>query len=652
MTDATRTPVRLNVSGLNEFITAYMRNPALDGIYIRSDATAPIGTKIDLTIVFSPERLLKTNAVVAEHHPKWGLGLRFENLHPAYRKWIDDKVGEFTSKLPDHQPMVPNHQLRRAASGSQLQGAQEALAPETLPEDLVLGIDLGTCNSAACVVIGGNPVMIDLRDTTDTRSGVRSIPSVLGIDAEGAELLGQAALSALPVNPKGTIFGAKRFIGRVYESSEVQTMVSRFPYKIVPGANNRVAVEINGRPLALTAVSARILAYIRAHAEQQIGKPIQHAIITVPAYYNDNQRDAVVQAGKLSGLNVLRVLNEPTSAAIAYGLHRTQPRKLIVYDLGGGTFDVSVMQVDHNSLQVLATAGDTFLGGEDFDNALVKQVVDAFQAKTRKTLSQNSAAMATIKASVEQAKRRLSTHDKTMVSVRTVTLADRTQTKLEIELTRQRVEQLVEPFVTRTLKICEMVLKEARLTPKDIGDVILVGGQSRMPYVQQRVRDFFKIAPRCDINPDEAVALGAGLLGSLRNDTTVTLKDVLSMSIGVAVGGRMKPIIARNTPVPVKKSIDIVVSKEQFPRYSVDVWQGDAPELHRNEHLGQFKVDCVDPGKEDPVPLRIEFILTPDCLLRVRVTHRKTEQSEQVVFTTRDNRGNAPPPATGASAKP
>ncbi len=639
-------PVKLKLSGLDEFLTAYLKNPGLDGLYVQSKTEVPIGTKIALVIEFPGGKAIKSPAVVTEHHPSWGIGISFDGLHPEYRKWINAKVDEHQAKNPGVQDATrgPQHQLRRAAAGAQLAGATDVLAAPVGAE-LVVGIDLGTCNSAACVVLDGKPVIIDLRDETDKRSGVRSIPSVVGVDQAGKELLGQAALDALPVNPRGTIFGAKRFIGRVYESAEVQTMVSRFPYKIVSGPGGKVAVDINTRPLALTAISARILRYIRNRTEQQLNRSVAHAIITVPAYYNDNQRDAVVQAGKLAGLEVVRILNEPTAAAIAYGLHRTQPRKLIVYDLGGGTFDVSVMAVSHEALQVLATAGDTFLGGEDFDTVIVQYVMATFTAKTKKQLSQNAAAIAIIKSAVEQAKRRLSTHEKTMVSLRSVLLVDRTQAKLEVELTRERVEALVEPLVSRSIKICEMALKEARLTARDIGDVILVGGQSRMPYVQQRVRDYFKISPRSDINPDEAVALGAGLLGAFSPQAKETLKDVLSMSIGVAVGSRMKPIIERNTPVPCKRTIDITVSQEQFPTYAINVWQGDAPELNRNEHLGAFKVDCVAPGKPDPVPLRIEFSLTADCLLRVKVTHKTTEQSEQVVLGTRDSAQLALKPA-------
>jgi molecular chaperone DnaK len=643
------TPIKLRFSSVDDFLRAHLRDPALDGLFVPASVAVPVGTRLDLTVEFAPGKCLKTAAEVVSSTASVGgesgeLALRFIALHPEYRAWLDKRLAELRSRTAAPAAAATtdeaSHLLRKAESALKLAGSVDLLTGVSDAEgEPVLGIDLGTCNSAACLVVGGKPQIIDVRDENDHRPGVRSIPSVVAFAENGSETVGLAALEGIASNPRQTIFGAKRFIGRTYDSPVVQSMLTRFPYKVVPGPGGRVAVEINGRSVALTAISAKILSTIRRRGERQLGRTLQRAVITVPAYYNENQRDAVVQAGRLAGLTVERILNEPTAAAIAYGLSRSQPRRLLVYDLGGGTFDVSVMSVQRDALQVLSTAGDTFLGGEDFDAAIVKWLVAEFAKKSGKPLSQNHAGLAVIKQAAEQAKRRLSTNEKTMVVVREVMLADRSTTRLELELSRPTLESLVEPLVTRTLKICDMALHEARLEASQLGDVILVGGQTLMPCVRQRVREHFKIAPRCDLNPDEVVALGAGLLASFGKSESAKFRDVLSMSIGVAVAGRFKPLVARNTPVPCNKSFTIQVPKEKLATYALEVWQGDSATLRENEHLGTLNVDAVGPGPDDPVPLRVDFVLSPDCRLKVRVTNVRTEESQEVLLSTRDTTG-------------
>ncbi|MEO0812416.1 MAG: Hsp70 family protein, partial [Myxococcota bacterium] len=449
--------------------------------------------------------------------------------------------------------------------------------------------------------------------------------------------VGTAAVERLIGDPRRTVFGAKRFIGREYDSPAVQKMLSRFPYRVVPGGLGRVAVRINGKAVNLTTIAARILQQLKRAVSEQLGVNVTRAVITVPAFYNDNQRQAVVVAGRLAGLQVERIINEPTAAAIAYGLHHSRPRKLVVYDLGGGTFDVSIMEVKNDALTVKATAGDTFLGGEDFDDVIVHHVYEEFRRRHGVALSGNAAERARIKKIAETAKCRLSTHDRAMVTVRDALLVDGSRKRIEIELERETVEKLVAPLIKRTLKITEMALMQAKLPRSQIKDVILVGGQTRMPAVRRAVQSHFKVTPRTDINPDEVVAIGAGLLAGMKDGGHRQFQDVLSMSIGIAAGGKFKPLIPRNTPVPHLKSIVIHVPRERMKTFALQFYQGESSELIRNELLGSLPVDALDVGTSDPVPVQIDLSLSADCLLSVSLTNQTSGQSVNVLLNTRDH---------------
>jgi molecular chaperone DnaK len=506
---------------------------------------------------------------------------------------------------------------------------------ESADEGPIVGIDLGTSNSCASIVLDGKPTMLPLGDPElQGHANLYVLPSVVSYDDTSHVVVGQQAMAGLQKNARRTIFGAKRFIGRGYDSPAVHNMLSRFPYKIVPGPRRRVAVDINGRSIELAEVSAEVLRAIRQRCSSYLKRAITRAIITVPAYYNDNQRAAVVHAGRLAGLTVERVLNEPTAAAVAYGLTQSESCKVLVYDLGGGTFDVSIMDVKPNALRVLATAGDTFLGGEDFDGTIVEHVCAQHLNKTGKQLSRNSAALAVVKEATEKAKQRLSLREKTMVMVREALQTDGKLTRLEVEITRQEVEGLVAPLVNRTLQICEMALREAKVQASELSDVILVGGQTHMPYVRQRVSEHFGRTPRCDLNPDQVVALGAGLLSHISADDEATFQDVLSMSIGVAQASQFKPLLLRNTPVPCGKSFSIQVPRPHFDSYKIEVWQGDSSDLHKNECLGALSVNSVLPGPKDPVSLKVTFALSADCLLTLSVTNVDTNESRQVLLIT------------------
>lgn len=664
-------PLVLKFGGAHEFLRSYTENISLGGVFFRTQANLPEGSKLDLTIDLGQGKGIRAIGEVVwcraadEAGQEPGVGIRFIEMSAAHKEWLAAAIKAYQksvptkSQIPAQSPAQPKSQPKVTVDASaslefELETtndvSQSAVSPHQVnvagknreevldigfetSEDPILGIDLGTCNSCACVVLDGKPAILPLGEIGQPETHV--LPSVVAFDDTNRPLVGEPALLGLDKNPRRTIFGAKRFIGRPYDSPAVHHMLSRFPYKIVPDTHGRVAVEVNGRVMALTDISAEVLKTIRHRCAEHLRKPLQRAIITVPAYYNDNQRAAVVHAGRLAGLMVERVLNEPTAAAIAYGLTQSKPCKVLVYDLGGGTFDVSIMEVRPKALQVIATAGDTFLGGEDFDSAIVEYVCQQHAAKTGKQLSRNSAALAVIKEASRKAKERLTTKEKTMITLREAILADGSKTRCEVELSRPDLEQLVAQFVQRTFQICELAIREAKMSITEISEVILVGGQTRMPYVREQVKAFFKRAPRCDLNPDEVVAMGAGLLAKISDEEAEAFGDVLSMTIGVVVSHQFKPVLMRNTKVPCEQRVSIQVPKANFETFKLEVMQGDASEAHKNEHLGSLSVNAVQPGQKDPVPLDIVFSLSADCLLTLHVVQKETNETKQILLVSK-----------------
>lgn len=636
-------PLKLRFNSPEDFLQTYVKDPSLKGITVPAQVPVQVGTLMDLVIEFGGGKGIRTAGEVMWNQPAapgetGSVGISFRNMPAAYQTWLDKAASEL---LPKQQQTKTGdaHLLRKATSALELDGASDMLVSVSKQSgDPVVGIDLGTSNSCVCAFVDGKPHVLDLSESELETQRTNYLPSIVAYDENGAVTLGKKALDGLQKNPKHTIWGAKRFIGLCYDSPAVSKMLGHFPYRIVPGPGGRVGVEINGKAVNVTSVSGKLLREMKERASRALGAPVRRAIITVPAYYNENQRDAVVNAGRLAGLTVERIINEPTAAAIAYGLTQAKPRRLLVYDLGGGTFDVSVMSVHQGTLQVLATAGDTFLGGEDFDNVITDYVYKAHEKKQGKKgrLSINHTVRALIKTAAEEAKKRLSTRDSTMIVVREAPLLQGGTTRLEVELTREMLERLVAPLIERTLKICDMAIRAARLAPDALNDVLLVGGQTRMPIVRNRVRDYFKISPRADLNPDEVVAMGAGMLANLSPEDQGKFRDVLSMSIGIAVGSQFKPLVPRNTTLPYGKSFRLNVPKAKFADYTLDMWQGDHKELRNNEFLGTLTVNAISPGEFDPVPIRVDLGLTADCLLKLRVTHEKTEESQQVLLNTRD----------------
>jgi len=489
----------------------------------------------------------------------------------------------------------------------------------------IVGIDLGTTNTCVASVRNRIPKVVP------TDRGNLILPSVVALSAKGDLLVGGVAKDQMVTNPKNTIWGAKRLIGRKFNSRVVQELRHYYPYDIVEGPDGEAAVNLGGKTYTLPQISSFVLGQVKTIAEQFLGGKVDAAVISVPAYYNDNQRNAVKEAGKLAGFDVKRIVNEPTAAALAYGFNRGLDQKLLVYDLGGGTFDVSVLHVTGNVFEVIATGGDTFLGGVDFDNRIIDYVLESFRQETKTDLSQNTVAMQRIKNAAEAAKIDLTLIPNVMIELPFIDEKKGKPVDLRIPLTRDQLNSLTDDLVDRTFALCDQVLAEKGIDRAAIEEVILVGGQSRMPLVQQKIQQHFGKPARKGVHPDECVALGAALLGdSLESIDAVTLLDALSMPIGFALpSGRFKTIIEKNSRIPLVKSFRLPAPKEAGAEFiEVDIFQGDSELVVDNEYLGTLRVPATSAGK------KIDFRLTEECLLRVTV--EDSSGSQAVELATKD----------------
>jgi molecular chaperone DnaK len=491
-------------------------------------------------------------------------------------------------------------------------------------DPIVLGIDLGTTNT--CVAYVRNKVA----KVVPSDKGNLILPSVVAIGEKGDLLIGAMAKDQMVVNPRNTIYGAKRLIGRKYASKVVQDLRHYFSYEIVEGPNGEAAVVLAGRVHSMPQISAFVLSHCKRVAETTLGQPIADAVIAVPAYYNDNQRLAVKEAGRLAGLNVRRIVNEPTAAALAYGLNRGFDHKVLVYDLGGGTFDVSVLHLQGNVMEVLATGGDTFLGGVDFDNRIIDHVLEQFRAETKLNLTQSPIAMQRVKNAAEMAKIDLSLLGNVVVELPWIMEKRGKPVDLRMPLSRERVNLLVLDLVEKTFELVDQLLEEKNLTRKDIHEVLLVGGQTRMPLVQGKAHQFFGKPPRKGVHPDESVALGAALLGeSMHEIDSVTLIDVLSMPIGMAIpGGRFRRVIEKNTQIPVQRTFRLPPAREGKP-LELEVFQGEGDLVVQNEYLGSLRFPPEAAGQ------RVTFGLDEECLLHVTLD-LDGAAPQKVLLATRD----------------
>jgi molecular chaperone DnaK len=489
----------------------------------------------------------------------------------------------------------------------------------------IVGIDLGTTNTLVASVRNRIPKIVP------TDRGNLVLPSVVGLSSKGDLLVGGVAKDQMITNPKNTLYGTKRLIGRKYHSKAVEELKQYFAYDIVEGAEGDTAVVLGGKTYSLPHVASVILGQVKTIAEQFLGGPITEAVISVPAYYNDNQRNAVKEAGRMAGFDVKRIVNEPTAAALAYGFNRGLDQKILVYDLGGGTFDVSVLQLTGNVFEVLATGGDTFLGGVDFDNRVMDYVVEKFLEEHKIDLSQTPIAMQRIKNAAEAAKIDLTLRLNVVIDLPYIEERKGKPLDLRIPLTRDVLNALTGDLVARTFEICDRVLEEKGIKRSEIDEIILVGGQSRMPLVQQKIQEHFGKPPRKGVHPDECVALGAALLAdSLGSLDSVTLLDALSMPIGYALpNGRVKHIIEKNSLIPLVRSFRLPPPKEPTsPFIELDIFQGDSDYLVDNEYLGTVRVPAAAAGK------KIDFKLTEECLLQVMVEEGST--MKKLDLATRD----------------
>ena len=489
----------------------------------------------------------------------------------------------------------------------------------------VIGIDLGTTNSCVAVMEGGDPVVIP------NSEGGRTTPSVVAFTKEGERLVGQVAKRQSITNPKNTIYSIKRFMGRRY--NEVGTEIEEVPYKVERGTNDLAVVEVEGGEYTPPEISAMVLQKMKQTAEDYLGEKVTQAVITVPAYFNDSQRQATKDSGKVAGLEVLRIINEPTAASLAYGLDKKKDEKIAVYDLGGGTFDISILELGDGVFEVKATNGDTHLGGDDFDEKIMNWLADEFKKQEGIDLRKDPIALQRLKEAVEKAKCELSSSTQTDINLPFIT-ADQTGPKhLNISLTRAKLEQLVDDLVERTIGPCQQALEDAEMSPSDIDEVILVGGQTRMPRVQQLVKELFAKEPHKGVNPDEVVALGAAIQGGvLTGDVTdVLLLDVIPLSLGIETLGRVTTkLIERNTTIPTKKSQIFSTADDNQTSVEIHVLQGEREMSVDNRTLGRFHLDGMPPAPRGMPQIEVTFDIDANGILNVSAKDKATEREQSI----------------------
>ncbi|MDR0631514.1 MAG: molecular chaperone DnaK [Holosporales bacterium] len=491
----------------------------------------------------------------------------------------------------------------------------------------VIGIDLGTTNSCVAVMEGSTPKVIE------NSEGMRTTPSIVGLLSSGERIVGSPAKRQAVTNPEGTLFAIKRLIGRRFDDPMTQRDIGLVPYKIKANSAGDAWVNVGGTDYSPSQVSAFILQKMKETAEAHLGEKVTEAVITVPAYFNDSQRQATKDAGKIAGLDVLRIINEPTAAALAYGLEKKKSGTVVVYDLGGGTFDVSVLEISDGVFEVKSTNGDTFLGGEDFDARIIDYITDSFMKENRIDLRKDKMALQRLKDAAEKAKIELSSSMQTEINLPFITADASGPKHLQMTLTRAKFESLVDDLIQRTIEPCRAALKDAGIAASDVSEVIMVGGMTRMPKVLETVKDFFKKEPHRGVNPDEVVAVGAAVQGAvLKGDVTdVLLLDITPLSLGIeTLGGIFTRLIERNTTIPTRKSQVFSTASDNQTAVTIGVFQGEREIAAQNKLLGQFNLEGIPPAPRGIPQVEVSFDIDANGIVQVSAKDKATGKEQQI----------------------
>ena len=491
----------------------------------------------------------------------------------------------------------------------------------------VIGIDLGTTFSCVAAVEGGEPVVIP------NQEGSRTTPSVVAITETGERLVGQIARRQAITNPENTVFAIKRLIGRRFNSNEVKKAIEMLPYTIVEAKNGDAWLEVRGKQMSPSEVSAIVLRKMKEIAEEYLGEEVKEAVVTVPAYFNDAQRQATKDGGKIAGLDVLRIINEPTAAALAYGLDKGGGEKIAVFDLGGGTFDISIMEIGEGVFEVLSTNGDTYLGGEDFDNRVMNYLVDKFAEEQKVDLSKDKMALQRLKEASERAKCELSSSPETDINLPFITADAKGPKHLNVHITRDQLEGMVEDLIERLDAPCRTAMEDAGLKPEDLNKVILVGGMTRMPQVQKKVKEIFKQEPNRGVNPDEVVAIGAAIQAAIIKGEVkeILLLDITPLSLGVEIkGGLLHKIIPKNTTIPCKRSEIFTTAVDNQPSVTVHVLQGERDLSKDNKSLGRFELVGIPPAPRGVPQIEVSFEIDTNGIVHVTARDLGTGKEQSI----------------------